>query len=178
MAQSNVFRQLPKIQYYVDDYTYFITPDITINAKIKSELSAYKGLQYYKYVIEDGQRPDQVSYKLYGRANLDWLILMINDIIDPFNQWPQSDYEIKEKLKRDYGSLNVANETIVEYRNSTGLVIDRQTYQTLPISEKSRLTASEKAFEENRKKSHIKVLNAALAKRVESDILDLIKTIK
>lgn len=174
---ANIFQKMPKIKYQVDDYNFFIAPDLTVHAKLKDYIKSYRGLTYVKYIVQNGERPDQVSSKLYGRPNLDWLVMMVNDIIDPFNEWPQSDAEINKQLIREYGNLKTAASTIVEYRNNEGYVIDRETYQTLPLGEKSRLTAVEKAREVNRKKSHIRVLKKDAALKVEAQLIDILKSI-
>lgn len=173
---ANVFTKLPKFKYQVDEYNFFAAPDITVTAKIKDAINSYRGVIYLKYIVKNGERPDQVAYKVYGRSNLDWLVMMTNDIIDPYNQWAQPDYQINQSLIRKYGTLQNAVSTIVEYRNADGLIIDKETYNTLPLGQKTRLTAAEKAFEENRIKSHIRVLKKDVALQIEAQMFDLLRT--
>jgi hypothetical protein len=174
---ANIFQKMPKIKYQVDDFNFFLAPDLTIHAKLKDYIKSYRGLTFVKYIVQNGERPDQVSTKLYGRPNLDWLVMMTNDIIDPFNEWPQSDVEVNKLLIKQYGSMANAASTVVEYRNNEGYVIDRETYQTLPLGQKSRLTAVEKAKEDNRKKSHLRVLKKDMALKVEAQMLDILKSV-
>lgn len=174
---ANIFKKMPKIKYDVDEFNFFVAPDLTVHAKLKEYIKSYRGLTYVKYVVVNGERPDQVANKLYNRPNLDWLVLMVNDIIDPFNEWPQSDLEVNKKLIREYGNIKTASETIVEYRNAQGYVVDRETYQTIPLGQKRRLSAVEKAREVNLKKSHIRVLKTDAALKVEAQMLDILKSI-
>ena len=44
---------------------------------------------YYEYVVQNGQRPEQISYDLYGDERYYWMILQVNDITDYWN--PQLD---------------------------------------------------------------------------------------
>jgi hypothetical protein len=40
------------------------------------------------YIISDGDRPDNLSYTVYGTVEFWWLILLVNGIRDPFRGWP------------------------------------------------------------------------------------------
>ena len=57
---------------------------------------------YVDYVVKDGQRPDQVSYELYGDEQFYWVILQINDIVDYYNQWPLSNFELESFVRKKY----------------------------------------------------------------------------
>jgi len=41
-----------------------------------------------KYQIEGNDRPDNVAYNIYGDSNLDWLVLVCNNIINIQTEWP------------------------------------------------------------------------------------------
>ena len=42
----------------------------------------FKDLTYFtKYQIIGDERPDNIAYKVYGDSNLDWLIMLANNII-------------------------------------------------------------------------------------------------
>ena len=56
------------------------------------------------YFILDGETPESVSFKLYGSPTYHWVLLMINDILDPRNDWPVSERKIMDVtfMKYDY----------------------------------------------------------------------------
>jgi len=56
---------------------------------------------YSKYTILDGDRPDQVSQKLYGTPAYHWTFYIMNDNIRE-QGWPLTNNEIEKKYKRDY----------------------------------------------------------------------------
>lgn len=62
-----------------------------------------RAILFQKYRISDGERPEHVADKLYGRPEYHWTILLLNDIIDPYSDWmiPQKslDRYIEEKYK-------------------------------------------------------------------------------
>lgn len=44
---------------------------------------------FNEYYIPDGMRPDMVAQKFYGDPELDWIILLSNNITDVYTQWPK-----------------------------------------------------------------------------------------
>ena len=44
---------------------------------------------YQSYYVKTGETPDIVASKLYGSSNWYWLIMLFNDMTDPFNDWPR-----------------------------------------------------------------------------------------
>ena len=58
---------------------------------------------YYTYTIQNGERPDQISYNEYGDEQFYWMILQANGITDYYNQWPLSDSELEEYALKKYG---------------------------------------------------------------------------
>ena len=92
----------------VKDYFHLLTPRDDI---FKEETL------YEQYYINNGQRPDQISYKMYGDEQYYWIILQINEITDYFSQWPLSQYELDEMILSKYGSDDAADQ-IKEYRTA------------------------------------------------------------
>lgn len=45
-------------------------------------------LVFQKYDIVDGDTPESIAYKLYDSAERHWIILAMNNIIDPQYDWP------------------------------------------------------------------------------------------
>lgn len=54
-----------------------------------------------KYYIQDGERPDQVSTKLYGRPSYHWTFFMMNDHLRT-QGWPLSMRLLNKQLRRDF----------------------------------------------------------------------------
>ena len=63
--------------------------DITRRAKI-NKLVKDSALSYMSYTVEDGDRPEDVAYYYYDDPSLAWLVLMSNDVVDPYSEWPKS----------------------------------------------------------------------------------------
>jgi hypothetical protein len=43
---------------------------------------------FLPYTIKQGEKPEDIAYHYYGSVSSTWLVLMANDIIDPYTQWP------------------------------------------------------------------------------------------
>ncbi len=55
-------------------------------------------------VIKEGDRPDTIADKLYGDPELDWVILITNNIINIRDQWPLSNNDLQSFMLNKYGS--------------------------------------------------------------------------
>ena len=57
-------------------------------------LDTFGAVKNYKtYTIKAGETPDVVSTKLYGDSNWYWLIMLFNNLSDPFTDWPRDGYD-------------------------------------------------------------------------------------
>lgn len=56
-----------------------------------------------RYTIQSGETPEQISEKTYGSPDWYWTILILNNIIDVYNDWPLSDYELDKAIENKYG---------------------------------------------------------------------------
>jgi len=56
------------------------------------------------YLIEDNERPDIIAGKVYDNTELDWVILVTNNITSIRNQWPLSNNELYNYCLEKYGS--------------------------------------------------------------------------
>ena len=133
MATPNYFSFFPNIKYPVKllksgktesinikDYFHLLVPRDDI---FKEETL------YEQYFIKNGERPDQISYKLYGDEQYYWIVLQINEITDYYSQWPLSQYELDEYILMKYGSDSEADK-IKHYE--TKRVVDREGNLLLP----------------------------------------------
>lgn len=55
------------------------------------------------YTVLDGERPEDVAYKFYNSMDYFWVILLINSIVDPRNEWPMLDQDILTFTTIKYG---------------------------------------------------------------------------
>jgi hypothetical protein len=74
---------------------------------------------YYEYTIKDTDTPEIVAEKLYGNAELYWIILYSNNIYDPYYDWPLNNRNFINFIQDKYGSTANAKTTIHHYEKVT-----------------------------------------------------------
>ena len=100
------FNQFPLMAYDVKgDKNYKLLPNILKRVKLRSGLRSGAFL-FDNYDVIDGERPEDVAYKVFGDAQLHWVILMTNNVTDRYYQWPLSQPQFAEHLTDKYGAGN------------------------------------------------------------------------
>ena len=133
MAQ-NYFEQLPDFEYVnrtddgklISDYTK--VKNLFMRGKLREDIFQ-DTTTFEKYSIEGDDRPDNVAEKFYGTASYDWIVLLSNNIINIYEEWPLPqagwDAYLLEKYDNDYDTLynGVHHYESNEVVNSKGVVI-------------------------------------------------------
>ena len=108
MAQK-YFRNIPNFEYVdrtkdgqnISDYTE--VKNLFKRGKLREDI--FQDLTYFtKYKVIGDERPDEVAYKIYGDANLDWIVMLSNNILNFENEWPMSQQSYDKYLLDKYGS--------------------------------------------------------------------------
>ncbi len=93
-----------------------------INADVFQDLSFFT-----KYQIVGDERPDNIAHKIYGNANLDWVVMLCNNMTNVENEWPLEETSFHNFLLAKYGSEeklhNIHHYETKEIVNSMGKVI-------------------------------------------------------
>jgi len=115
--------RLPKAQNISD---YVRVKNLFKRTRISEQV--FNDLTYFtKYQIISDERPDNVAFKIYGDSNLDWLILIANNIINLQQEWPlehKSYYDfLISKYGSDAGIQGIHHYETQEIKNSIGKVI-------------------------------------------------------
>jgi len=176
------FTPFPTISYKIPNSTKSIpVTDITRRFSVANFLNN-SNVAFDTYFVQDGERADSVAYDYYNDVTMDWLILLVNEIHDPYFQWPLSYEELNAYLVDKYGSIEYTQITIHHYekiiqqqyiQNDNGtqrvvpektLVIDETTYISLSDFERKTKTIYEYEVElnEDRRKIYLLDLNYLL----------------
>jgi hypothetical protein len=100
------FRRFPLMAYdMAGDKVYKLLPDILRRVKLRSGIRSGMFI-FDNYDVKDGEKPEDIAFKLYGDAEYHWVILMTNNITDRYYQWPLSQPQFQEHIKDKYGSGN------------------------------------------------------------------------
>ena len=100
------FQKFPYTLYSLDDgRSGQIIQNILIRNKIldsvKNNFSVID-----EYDIKDGDTPEIVAHKFYGDPNLHWLILQMNEILDPRFDWPLDSPRLRDFVTSKYSDFN------------------------------------------------------------------------
>ena len=102
------FRSIPDIQYDTKPVNYPFTSSDFIVAKnffrrfqLNPDVFDF-ALLYDQTTVEDGERLDQVAYRMHGKAEYDWIIVLVNNLIDPQFDWPMSDNVLRKYSEEKY----------------------------------------------------------------------------
>lgn len=95
------FTNYPKISYPFADLTNkTMVQDIGVYIDIVDR--AKDDIAFYQtYQIKNGERPDQISQKLYGSPDYHWTFFLMNDELR-LRGWPLTEKEIVKKVKKEH----------------------------------------------------------------------------
>ena len=124
------FRELPDVDYQsflsdsLSSQSYLRVKNLFRRNKLRDDLSGVFTL-FNKYEIPEGSRPELVAEEFYGKADLDWVVLLTAGILNVRDEWPLSNYNLYRYAENLYGSeLNAVRyyET-KEVKDSSGRLI-------------------------------------------------------
>ena len=73
--------------------------------RVKLRTDIDKAITAYDFrVIKEGERPDIIANKVYDDPELDWVILVTNNITNIRDQWPLSNDNLHNYMIEKYGS--------------------------------------------------------------------------
>ena len=179
------FEPFPTVNYDVKKNNKLeILTNITVRFKIQDILSS-RTIIAYDYNVKDGERPDVIAHKYYGDASLDWIVLLVNNIIDPFFEWPLDSRSFNRFLKKKYGNIQTAKDTVQHYEqiirsasvrfdgttiSEKSVIVDLDTYNTLASSSRRLVTAYDYEVELNEQKSQIKILDRRYVTQIINEV--------
>ncbi len=139
------------------------------------EILKSNGLHFYPYIIHDDDRPDIIAHKYYGSSDYAWVVLLVNNILDPFYDWPLTYPDFVAYMQKKYGSLEYPHQNIKYYLNANGYQIDFETWDELPVAERDQRTIFEWEEETNEAKRQIQLLDKVYLSKVLNEFRDLMK---
>ena len=102
------FNFLPSIKYDVKPISYPFSESDYVVAKnffrrYKISDTAFTQAVYFnKYALQDGQRLDQIAETVYNDPNLDWVIILTNNMINTTFDLPMSEAELQRHIEQQY----------------------------------------------------------------------------
>ena len=129
---SNYFRQVPDLEYVsrskdaiIGEYSK--VKNLFKRGKLREDI--FQNLSFFtKYNIKGDDRPDNVAFKIYGDSDLDWVVLICNNILNVQSEWPMTQEVFDEYVLDKYGDYDTLYNGIhhyetLEVKNSLGVVV-------------------------------------------------------
>ena len=128
---SNYFSKVPDFEYVsrlpdanISDY--IPVKNLFKRGQLREDI--FQDLAFFtKYKIRGNDRPDNVASEFYGDSQLDWLVLVCNNIQNIYTEWPMSQYNFNEYLLKTYGTYDNINAThhyeTTQLKNSDNITI-------------------------------------------------------
>lgn len=103
------FSKFPLVSYPIKDGSVFrlvvarnLLRRIALSEDMKGSDSAF-----IEYNIKDGERPEHIAEKIYGDPSFHWIVLLTNDIVDPYHGWYKSSAAMEEFIQKKHGGYSV-----------------------------------------------------------------------
>ena len=93
------FKKFGTIKYNGEDVANILT------AVLPSRLNIDKAFVYQNYSIADGETPESLAGKLYKDPQLYWTILVVNNIVNPYTDWPIEESVFEEFVRKKYTDI-------------------------------------------------------------------------
>ena len=96
------FDMIPKIYYDTKaNGQYNLLTNLMTRVKLRTDIK--NDIYTYDYYnVVDGESPEIIAFKYYDNPEYHWTILVANDIIDYYEQWPMSTQKFEEFVKEKY----------------------------------------------------------------------------
>lgn len=103
------FASFPRIPYDSvgnDDFKTVtnILKRVAARAKITQNTSFFD-----TYDVKNGETPEMIAHKLYGDPELHWVVLLMNDIVDRYHQWPMSSRQFLAHINDKYTNVDAVH---------------------------------------------------------------------
>ena len=126
------FSEFPKIFYdFPQDQTSTnlqILTDITANVRIRKQILENITL-YDEYDIQEGETPEIIAEKVYGNAELHWVIMLANQRYDYLEDFPMTSHELQDLCVEKYGADKL---DVIHHYERDGIIVEGVGVMKLP----------------------------------------------
>ena len=98
------FSKFPIVSYPTNiknNKAYIVARNIIRRVALSEETKSSNGA-FIEYHIKDGERPEHIADRVYGSPEDHWIVLLANDIIDPYHDWYKSSSVFEEYVLKKY----------------------------------------------------------------------------
>jgi hypothetical protein len=115
------FKAMPRMSYKTDGKT-ISTKDIFRRVGLDRQINSTLALE--AYYVSDGETPDMLANNFYGSSNYHWVLLLVNDIVNPYEEWPRREAELFDFTESKYGVGNALKDHHYRLKANTSIIVD------------------------------------------------------
>ena len=142
---------------------------VALRAKVKENT-----MMFDTYDVIEGETPEMIAHKLYGDAELHWIVCMTNDIVNRFHDWPMNTNQFLSYVRDKYDNPNAVHHyEISQTSGDTTLKIDVGT-SNADYPTATAVTNLEFEEEEQNKKRQIRLLDPIYVPQVVEEFQEMI----
>lgn len=161
------FEDFPKFLYDFEikgERRSFVVTDITRNIRFRRDVLANVTV-YDEYDVVDGETPEIIAEKIYGDAQLHWVVMLANERFDYRSDWVMDYPRLSAYIQDKYGNQADA---IHHYEDAKGNIV----HSTAP----GAVSVSNRQYEEdvNEKKRRIKLISPLLLNTILTNYDELL----
>lgn len=114
------FQKFPLTFYSLDDRkSTQLIPNFLLRVKFTNEIiTNFSALD--EYDVKDGETPEILAHKIYNDSNMHWVILHLNEVLNPRFEWVLSQNQLSDYVESKYKKIN----GIHHYENLEGNIVN------------------------------------------------------
>ena len=171
-----MLRGLPELLYNFSskplDPDFLFVKNIWRRAEILTEYKSQVTI-FNEITVRDGERPEDIATAFYNNPFYNWTVLVANDIVDVYSQWPRSITQLQDFINQKYDNPQATKHHVTtEVKDAKNNVIVEagkvvaSNYQISYYNGSTTVTATpvvsvsneQFEFEENAKKARIQII--------------------
>jgi len=129
------------------DPKFLVTKNIWRRASVLREYKASVAM-FNEYIVQNGERPEDIALRLYKNPFYNWVLLVINDITNYHEQWPRSTQQLQEYCNSKYDNPLATKDYITtEVKKGNDIIVPAgkivpSTYQVVYYDGNAVVTAN------------------------------------
>jgi hypothetical protein len=141
---------------------YKLVPNIFAKSTFVKESLQNSNL-IFEYSVKDGEKPEDIAFKMYNDSQKHWIILLANDIMDPQYDWVLGQSQFRDYINKKYSSANLQLDITETYPSN--YTVGEIVYQGDSLEDSSS-SATVVAYDSTNKILQIKFANEVFANSV------------
>jgi len=105
------------------DPKFLVSKNIWRRAEILREYKSSLAM-FDEYIVQNGEKPEDIALKFYENPFYNWTLLVINDIINFHEEWPRSTKQLQEYCAAKYDNPEATKDYVTtEVKKGTNIIV-------------------------------------------------------